>query len=78
MASIIIYVFFRSGVDGVVAGKWELDRDGNTLALSFATPGFQRTIVTKGGIQNIYGVHSVAKLYIITRTSIYNNGYKRL
>ena len=37
------------------AGKWQLDADGNTLAFSFACLGFERTIVTKGSLQSVYG-----------------------
>lgn len=36
-------------------GKWQIDADGTTLALSFAALGFERTIVTKGSLQSVYG-----------------------
>jgi len=36
-------------------GKWQLDADGTTLAFSFACLGFERTIVTKGSLQSVYG-----------------------
>ena len=38
-----------------MAGKWQLDADGKTLAFSFACLGFERTIVTKGSLQSVYG-----------------------
>lgn len=47
--------FTVSGENGVTLGKWQLDPDGATLAVSFATVGFERTIVTKGSLQSIYG-----------------------
>lgn len=36
-------------------GKWKLDEDGTSLAFSFLAEGFERTIVTKGSLQSIYG-----------------------
>lgn len=47
--------FTVSGTDGYTLGKWQLDPDGTTLAVSFATIGFERTIVTKGSLQAVYG-----------------------
>jgi hypothetical protein len=36
-------------------GKWQIDADGTTLAFSFLALGFERTIVTKGSLQSVYG-----------------------
>lgn len=38
-----------------VPGKWALDPDGITLALSLPAVGFERTVKTVGAITSIYG-----------------------
>lgn len=42
-------------------GKWKLDKDGTTLAFSFACEGFTRTIKTQGSILNVYGGEGSAR-----------------
>mmetsp|Transcript_98 Transcript_98/g.168 ORF Transcript_98/g.168 Transcript_98/m.168 type:complete len:209 (-) Transcript_98:305-931(-) len=36
-------------------GKWQLDKSGNSISMAFQTLGFERTFVTKGSIQTVFG-----------------------